>query len=180
MGHHHGCGPVARRKGRVACQQSIQRAAQRVNVDPAVDASVGKHLGRGVADGGQYRPGGGQPHVVKCASNPEVAEQDSLIWADRAGEHEVARFDVAVDDVVGVGEIERPGHVRDDVDSTVRGHGSVAERVLGVGAVDKLHRDPQLAVVGLSARVHRHDLGVIQGGRGVGFADKTRPKIPIA
>jgi hypothetical protein len=51
---------------------------------------------------------------------------------------------------------------------------------IGVGTVDELHGDPQLAIVGVPAVVHRHDLGMLQCGGDVGFADEACPKVAVA
>jgi hypothetical protein len=60
-----------------------------------------------------------------------------------------------------VGMVERLADLRDDVHGALRGHQALAQRAVGVGAVDELHGNPQLAV-GFTAVVHGDDVGVIQ------------------
>ena len=81
--------------------------------------------------------------------------------------------------VVGVREVERLGDLGDDMHGALGGHGPFEQRGVGVGAVDELHRDPQLAIGGLPAVVDRHDLRVLEGGRHVGLADESCPKVGI-
>ena len=60
-----------------------------------------------------------------------------------------------------------------------RGHPPVAQLVVGVGARDVLHGDPQLAVVGLAAVVDGDDVGVVERGGDVGLADESGAEVRV-
>jgi hypothetical protein len=84
-----------------------------------------------------------------------------------------------VHDVVRVGVVERLGDLGHDVHGPAGCHGPRLQRLVGVGAVDVLHRDPQRAVLGLAAAVHRHDVGVRQTGGDVRLTDEAGPELGL-
>ncbi len=109
-----------------------------------------------------------------------------------AGEQDVRRADVAVDEVhqlsllvpqaVRVGE--RVGGLGRDVDGHVHGHRRVrvarrAEQAVDVRAVDELHRQEERTVV-FAKIEHLHDVGVIEARCDLRFVDEHRHEIRVA
>ena len=82
-------------------------------------------------------------------------------------------------DVASVRVIEGLADLADNVDGALRGHGAGPQVGVGVGAVDELHGNPQLPVVGLTAAVDRHDVGVRERGGHVCFPQKTGPELGV-
>ena len=71
-----------------------------------------------------------------------------------------------------VGVVQRFGHARHDPHDILGRQTAaavIAEQLRRVGALDEVHRDPQLAVV-LAAVVHTDDVGMPQSRDHVGFA----------
>ncbi|PQM44057.1 hypothetical protein C1Y40_05784 [Mycobacterium talmoniae] len=179
MRHQHRGGAFPGRERGLAGQQPKQRAAQRIHVGAPVKGLSRQRLRGGVGDRGHHRFGFHHPHIVQGEPNAEVAQQHRLVRAPAGGQQKVGRFEVAVHDVVGVGEIECLGHLPDDVHRALRRHRAGAQRRLGVGAVDELRRDPQPAVVGLPQAVHRHDLRMGQRGGRVGVVQEPGAEIGV-
>ena len=134
-----------------------------VDVGPPVDHPAPQHLGRAVVDGG----GQGLP-VAALGGRPDQAEVGHL---DRlAGQQEVLRLDVEVDDAGMVGVVEGVGHRPQQL-----GGGLGAEAVLAVEhlaqgpAADVLHHDPGQAPL-LARVVDGDDVGMGQAGGRAGLA----------
>src|SRR6202040_2589519 len=154
-----------------AREHPIQRAAQRVDIGAAIDRQAADRLGGGVGDAGHHHSGGGQPgRVVEGPGDAEVGKQDPLVVG---GEQEVGGFDVAVEQLAAMRVVQRLGDLTDDVHRSGRVHAAAADLLVGVAALHVLHRDPQLALVGFAAVVHRHDVGVVQRGGQVCFPDEA-------
>ncbi len=177
---HHGRIRVGIRRG--SGEEVKRRRRQRVLIRPPVDGTVHELFGRGVADGTHRHVGGGQPgHIVELPRDSEVREQDSPLIALRRGEQDVRRLDVAVQQTTAVRVVQRVGHRTDDLHRLVAGHPvrkAFPQHLSRVGTIDEVHRDPQLTVV-LAPVVHAHDVGVPQGGRGIGLALEAQAVVPI-
>ena len=110
--------------------------------------------------------------VVQPPGDAEVAQQDSLVAGVRVCEQDVRGLDVAVQQLTLVRVVERIGHRIDDADHHVGWHAvriPLCQQPGGVGALDVIHRNPQMPV-DLPAVVYRDDVGMPQGGGHVGFA----------
>ena len=80
-------------------------------------------------------------------------------------EQHVRGLDVAVDEPVRVGRVERVRDLRGDGDGPLRRQGALApQQRLEVGPVDVAHRDEQ-AAVGLARLVDRDDVRVVEARR---------------
>jgi hypothetical protein len=108
-----------------------------------------------------------------CPCGAEIAEDDALLLGASLAEQNVGGFDVLVHHAAPMDVVEDLGHLVDDVQCPRWGHGTGAQRGLGVGAVDVLHRDPQLTVLGHSTAVGRHDVAVPDPGGGIAFVHES-------
>ena len=94
-------------------------------------------------------------------------------------EQDVRRLDVAVDEAVAVGGVERAGDLGDDV-----GRAFGSELVLGaheraqIGPVDVAHDDEQHALA-LARVVDGDDVRVLDGGRRLGFGDEALSEVLV-
>ena len=98
--------------------------------------------------------------------------------ASPAGHKNVSRFDVAMNDALGVRRIQRVGDVnckREERRQIKRARGNL---VFQSCAIQILHGDEGFAGL-FSDIVNRADIRMIQGGRGLGFAPKTFQGLPI-
>ncbi|CFE47000.1 Uncharacterised protein [Mycobacterium tuberculosis] len=80
-----------------------------------------------------------------------------------------------------VGIVERFGHRSDDLGDLGAGHPvriTIPEKGYGVGAVDEVHVDPELAVE-LAAVVDGDDVWMPQRRRGIGFAVEPCPVFAV-
>ena len=111
----------------------------------------------------------------------EVAEHDALVATGHflGGDQEVRGLDVLVHDAAGVRVVQGPCDLGDDVQRTCGSQRPVTQRGLGVGALDVLHRDPQLAGVGLTPAEHAHDVGMLEASGDVGFVEETATQVLI-
>ena len=98
---------VASRERRVAGEQLVEHAAERVDVGAGVDPLAADLLGRDVVEGPDEGAGRGDAGArVDLAGEPEVGEVGVLAGA-RALDEDVARLDVAVDEPARVRGVER-------------------------------------------------------------------------
>jgi hypothetical protein len=95
-----------------------EHARQRVLIGPPVDAAPLDLLGRDVEDGAHHLAGGGQPAVgVGLLGQPEVGEVGVDLPVPAGGlEQDVGGLDVAVDQPLGVGGVERGGDLGEDLE----------------------------------------------------------------
>ena len=167
---------------RRARQQMKRGGRQRVLVGAAVQRLTHQLLGRRVGYRADRHVRGRQAaDVVRPAGDPEVRQQDSLITGFRVGEQDVGRLDVAVQQVALVRIVQRIGDGGDDLGDFRLGHAvgvALAQQARGIGALDVVHRDPDLALV-LAAIVHTHDVRMPQRGRDVGLPVEPLPVLAV-
>jgi hypothetical protein len=109
----------------------------------------------------------------------EVGEVGVLLVA-LAGEQDVARLDVAVDEAAAVRRVERGGDLADDGHRAARLERALAaDRVQEVGAVDEAHGDVELAV-DLARLVDRDHVRVVDRGRQHRLALKALAELAVA
>src|SRR5208283_1135285 len=88
------------------------------------------------------------------------------------GDKNINRIDIAMNDAVGVGGIEGIGNFDCQPKQGFEIQRSPTNTELQGQAIQKLHGDESLAVL-LADVVDRANVGVVQSGRGLGFALKT-------
>ena len=168
---------------RVPGQELKCTGRQRVLVGTPVHRLTQELLGCGVGHGADGHVRGGDPaDVVDTAGNTEVGQQDSTTSHFRAGQQDVGRLHVAVQQVAFVGVVERLGDGGDDLDRFGQGHPvgvTFAHVSRGVGAVDVVHRDPQLPLV-FAAIVQSDDVGMPERGGDVGLAVEPLPVLGVS
>ena len=96
------------------------------------------------------------------------------------GDKNVGRLDVAMNNALGMRGVESVGNLRLQARATVSfSTGLPADVVLQGHAVQKFHGDECLAVL-LANVVDGADVGMVQRGRGLGFALKTSECLRVA
>ena len=99
---------------------------------------------------------------------PEIQNLGMAALADK----DVGGFDVAVDDALGVGGVERVRDLDRERQERFNFQRTPRDAVLQRQPVQKLHNDEGLPIL-LDNVVNRADVGVVQCGRGLGFALKA-------
>jgi hypothetical protein len=163
-------------------EQLKEHAPRRVEIGASVDRLALGLFGRKVLRGPDHRLGLGHRRgaVGDGSRDPEVHDLDGTTTA----EHDVGRFDVAVDDPLGVAVVQRCQDVLDDSAGLVgRRHRSCGGEVLAQGAaVDDLHDDVGNVDGHLGARVdgfvlarviNRDDVGVVEPRGGLGLPPES-------
>ena len=141
-------------RGAVAGQHFVQHQSQRVNIAARVRFLALESLRRHVGRRAHNRAAGGQSLVPLCFRQSEVQDLDA-----RFGHHDIAGFQIAVNDSVGVRRGKRIGDLR-----AVLQHQADRERTfLQPGgesfALHQFHHE----VIGTDI-VERADVGMIQSG----------------
>src|SRR5208337_2729824 len=91
----------------------------------------------------------------------------------------VCRLNVAMDDALGVGGVERIGDLDAQQKQRVEFHGTVADEMLQRCAVEVLHDDVGLAVL-LAYVVDGADIGMIEGGCGSSLAAEALERLAVS
>ena len=162
---------------RAAGQEVIERAAQAVDVGPDVGTrGVEDLLGGDEVGGAEGLPFRGQAAVdLLLAGRLGQAEVEHL---DRrlvplAGEHQVARLDVAVDEPFLVGVLEPEGRLVDEVAGVSHRQRPLGLDHLGqVETFDVLHREDD-ALAQPDGGVRRDDVRVAELGDGPDLAEEA-------
>ena len=155
-----------------AGEQLVGGGRQRILVCTAVDLGTGQLFGRGVRDGSDRHVGAGEVAVLAgSAGNTEVRQQNPLIRGVGVGDQDVGGLDVAVQQALLVGVVERLGDPGGDPHHVIGGHSvrvALGEQRAGIGALDVVHGDPQLAV-DVTAVMHFDDVRMPETGRDIGL-----------
>ena len=159
-------------EGELARRGLEEHHAKRVDVACGGELLALRLLGRDVV---RRSENGGRlgVHRVLCARDAEVHHLHVAVGLD----HDVLRLDVAVDDVLVMGDGKRLAHLRADFgDLALVERTSLHDAGLEVGAADVLHDDEVRAVV-LAPVVNVHDVGALQvGGRRGLLAEALRER----
>ena len=155
-------------------------------VELAAAGLLGRHVGGGADRGartgqvffdglgsrGLILPGGGRRGDL---GQPEIEH----FGVAALGYEDVGGLDVTVHDAFGVSGIERVGDLDGEGKQSVQLEGPNTDEVLQGLAIEKLHGDEGLAVF-LADVVNGANVGVVQGGCGLGFALKAGERLRIA
>ena len=157
---------------RHAGEEMESRGGQGILIGPPVDLGPHQLFWRGVGDGPDRHGGRGQTGgVIEAPGDPEVGKQCAWLSRVEVRQQDVGGLHVAVQHEFLVRVVEGAGDLADQPHHVVRWHPvaiSVLQQLPGVGAVDEVHRYPQLTVE-FPAVVDPNDVGVEQPGHHVGF-----------
>jgi hypothetical protein len=126
------------------------------------------------ADGGE---GIAVVGVLFCVGLFCEAEVENFCVA-AAGDEDVGRFYVAVNDAGGVGGVESVGDLNADIEKLIEIDGTIADQMLERLAVEEFHGD-EGAAFGFADVVDGADVGVVEGGGGLGFALKAGESLRV-
>ena len=144
-------------------------SCQCVFIGSTIDVVAHQLFGSGICHSANGHVRGRKPaDVIYVASNAEVGQQDPLLsFVVGMREHDVRRFNVAMEQALVMGVVKRARHSGDNVHDLVDRHSggvSVGKKPSGVHTVDVIHRNPELPLV-LTSVVDTNDMWVIQRGR---------------
>jgi hypothetical protein len=168
-GHERADGRVGR-EGHLPGHGLDQHEGQRVDVAAPVDRLPPGLLGRGVAGGAEHRALRLGPR--RLGDGPRQAEVGDA-QPGVGPEEQVRRLDVAVDEALAVGVLERPGGLQPD-DERLAGRQPVAgvEDRAEAAAAQVLGDEEGRALVAAPV-VDGDDVGMAQGGRGLGLGPEA-------
>jgi hypothetical protein len=93
-------------------------------------------------------------------------------------DHNVARFEIAMDDSSGMSGGKGVGDLHRDAQGFGESHALARDELVKRLAISELHDDEGLAVV-LGDFVDGDDVGMIERGGGLGFLDEARAAVRI-
>ena len=100
----------------LSCQALVEHATERIDVGAPVDLPARDLLGRDVVEGADEAAVAGQAaHGCDVAGKAEVAHVRALAVGAR-GDEDVGRLDVAMNEIGGMGGVERVRDLRDQVE----------------------------------------------------------------
>jgi hypothetical protein len=158
-------------------QRLVEHAGQRVDVGAAIDLLALDLLRRDVGDRAHEGLLSGQAARARgVLGQPEVRQVRVVVAADQ----DVGRLDVAVDQPVGMGLVERRADLGHQVDRALGiERAFVVQQPAQVGAVDVAHRQEDHAV-GLAEVEDLDDMGMPQSGRDLRLAQEAPPHAVVA
>src|SRR5690349_13006596 len=96
----------------------------------------------------------------------KVQDLDEILHAPALGDHDVAGFDVAMDQAPVVRFFERTSYLEQkSYGSAVRNRAVQLDQALQVKTLNVLHRTVERIVLSLSVVVHHHGVGVRESAR---------------
>ncbi|EYF02008.1 Hypothetical protein CAP_7626 [Chondromyces apiculatus DSM 436] len=167
------------REREAARDEAVHDGAQRPDVGAGVGALRGAHLLRGHVVGGaedflagdlEVRVGGGGEEL----RDAEVEDLDARGAVVAAGEEEVRRLEVAVDDAEGMGFGHGVASLQDVVGDVGGGDGAaLAGEAAQIAAFEVLHDDVRDAGFEAADVVHLGDVLALELHDGAGFAEEA-------
>ena len=94
------------------------------------------------------------------------------------GDENIRRLNVAMDNVLGVGRLERVGNFNRQTQKQSQFDGTEGDAVFQRRPFQKLHRDERLIVV-LANFINRADVGMVQRGSGAGFTPEAFERLCV-
>ena len=164
----------------------IKYGAEREQVGAGVEFFAPGLLGRHVGHRAYRGSRAGQVFLDGCAFGGGRVRAGQLGQSEvedfglpAFGDENVRRLDVAVHDFLGVRGIKRIGDFDGQGEQGLGVHGLARDAVLQRDPVEKLHGDEGLAVL-LANVVNGADVGMIQGGSGLGLALEAGQGLRVA
>ena len=170
----------------------VKNDAEREQVGARVQFLAAHLFGRHVGDRAEGRSRAGEMLLIggerlgfaaaiwldeNRASNFGQSEVENLGVA-ASGHEDVGGLDVAMHDALGVRRIERVGDLNAKVEEGVGFQGPARHAVLEGLAVEQFHDDEALALM-LANLVNGADVGMVERGRGAGFAAETLDRLRV-
>nr|CRL52805.1 hypothetical protein CPGR_00080 [Mycolicibacterium fortuitum subsp. fortuitum DSM 46621 = ATCC 6841 = JCM 6387] len=177
---HHRRVAVGERRG--AGEKTVGGRGQGVLIGPPVERLTHQLLRCGVGHRADGDVGRGEPvDLIGATCDAEVGQHDAALGTLFAGEQDVGRLDVAVQQLALVRVVQCVADSGDDLDDVLGGHALgvlIVQQLGGVVPVDVVHRDPQPALE-FAAVVHADDVRVPQRGCHVCLADEPLPEFVV-
>ena len=152
----------------VAGEHLVEHRTQGEEVGAGVDLFAPHLLGGHVVGRPHHHPGAG--HLGRAETRQ--AEVEDLHLARRL-DVDVGGLDVAVDEIVSVGEVEPVRHLLHEVELLVQvAEPALGDEVLEVSTLEKLHGHEDLALL-LAEVVDRDDVRVVEAGGRLGLAQEA-------
>ena len=161
-------------EGRHAGDHLVEDAARRVQVRAGIHGLAAGLLRAQVLGGAENGGGGGEAGcgIADGAGDAEVHHLHRTV----AGDHDVRRLDVAVDDALLVGKIQGSAHICHHAEGPVDLHRAVHFDDVTQGVtLDDFHDDVRQRTLGrgfFALVVDRDDRRMIEGRRVLGFASE--------
>jgi hypothetical protein len=167
---------------RLTSHHLVRDHAKRPEIRPCIHRLAGRLLGRHVRGGAHRTAGSGELRCCLAGFHPRKPKIQYFDVSRRC-QHQVGRFEIAVDDARAVRRVERVSHLREDAGDLADRHSTVGQAQRQGFALVVRHRDKRLASV-VANLVHGRDVGVIeraggarlpqQAGGGIGIMDRSR------
>ena len=156
-------------------EQDTQREEIRAGIEWVSTGLLGRHVGdraRDRADFGEVTHGCGWRGRARPSVQPLGESEIDHLRAPRAREQYVGRLHVAMDETKRVRCVERVRHVRADPDHLFKPERAAGEMGPQRLTFHELHRD-ELIPIRLLDLVNSRDVGMVQCGGKLGFADES-------
>lgn len=172
-------------EGAASGEHFVEDGAEGENVATVVDGLAAGLFGSHVGHGAEEDPGGGEVlaegdgdgfGVLGDGTGEgrlELGETEIEDLEAALADHEVGRFEIAVDDAGGVRGLEGGGELGGVLEGGGRGEAGGRDETVECLAVDELHGD-EVDGFGLSDFVDNDDAGVIEGGGSAGFLEEAK------
>ena len=161
------------RERRLADDHLVEHAAHRVEIGLAGERRSTRLLGGHVLRGPEDRAAGRQADLAGHLREAEVEQLDEVAPVGALEQEDVVGFDVAVDDVELVRAGERGRHLHRDVHRARLGHRAPRDHVGEADAVEELHHQVDVPVVGLPVVGDVDDVLVIDPVGGLGLTQEA-------
>ena len=155
-------------------EQLVEHDAERVEIAPLVDRPFVELLRRGIADlADEHAPRQAVAVVLQAPSEPEIDQLDERPALEIAGQHQVARRDVAVDDALAMEVLESERGLAGDLQRQgKRRRPEILQELAQRRALDVLQDDVGAAVVAEGEIVEQRHVGMAQPARGARLAEE--------
>jgi hypothetical protein len=170
------CGVVLTEERLRARDHLVEHHPERPQIDALIRDAPAHLFGRHVADGAKCRAGARRPRVVDEFGDPEIDDLHHAVMC----EHDVRRFDIAVDDPGMVRVVEAAADLDRDVERVAERQRSALQPLLERLAIVVRHGDERLPIVGRIHVVDRADIGMVERGRRLRFLDEPFARLRIA